>query len=461
MIQINTQTIRNYSLYYIFFIITFLFFHPHKTYADHDLLIKYITEYNLEEQKKILSRGTSQGEAGILMIKPEVGQSLGLDVFIDDDYRAAVKLFKNAEKHLDQAIETLKSSRNNEEKLLKQIVDLFLQHKAETESARQKMTAYHSRLKPGLDERLDEGLCRLKMVELLNQSLEQTDYQLRDALAHFYNRCRDNNSDKYHLTPDNVLFVNFVYRNFLNKASTKEKERFKLDLETKKSGVIKEKWKKVARAICPQYMDILERIIPKYQKEIYEVDPLLFMALIKRESNFNPRAISSVGAAGLTQIMPGTAIDLGMKPIFRPSYFDQAGKLLRQERGAEREALSTLNRIDKENGIKVAQRARKLMKKSLSLGKKREQLFTRYKVELLKRSKDSRLNPETAIKHGFIYFVKQMKAQDGDISLALASYNAGPHRVKKYQGIPPFDETVHFRNVVLSYYYDFSKRAEK
>jgi soluble lytic murein transglycosylase-like protein len=185
------------------------------------------------------------------------------------------------------------------------------------------------------------------------------------------------------------------------------------------------------------------------------------MALIKRESNFNHRAISSVGAVGLTQIMPGTGIDLGMKPIFRPSYFNQAVKLLSQERKAEREALSTLKTIDKENGIKVAQRARKLMKKSFSLGKKREQLFSRYKVELLRRGKDSRLDPEESIEHGFIYFLKQMKAQNGDISLALASYNAGPHRVKKYQGIPPFDETVHFRNAVLSYYQDFSKRAEK
>lgn len=461
MIQIIQQTIRFFSLYSIFFTITFLIFQPLKTYADHDILVKYITEYNLKELKETLSKGTSQGEVGILMIKPEVGESLGINVFIDDDYRAAVKLYKKAEKHLDRAMETLKSRQNGGEKLLKIMVDLFLQYKTETESARQKMTAYHSRLKPGLDERLDEGLCRRKMVELLNQSLEQTDNQLRDALAHFYNRCRDNTPDKYYLTIDNVPFVNFVYQNFLNKASIKEKERFKLDLQQNKLGVSNQKWKIVARAICPQYIDILERLIPKYQQKIFEVDPLLFMALMKRESNFNPRAISSVGAAGLTQIMPGTAIDLGMKNIFRPSYFDQAGKLLRQERAAEREALSTLKMIDKEKGIKVAQKARRLMKKSLSLGKKREQLFTRYKVELLRHSKDSRLDPEKAIENGFMYFVKQMKAQDGDISLALASYNAGPHRVKKYQGIPPFDETVHFRNVVLSYYHDFSKRAEK
>ena len=461
MIQKTIQMFRIYSLYSILSMIVFLISSSPKTYGDHNLLIEPIAEYNLKEINKSLNNGTYRGEAGILRINPEVGQSLGLNIFIDDDYRAAVKLYETAEKNLDQAIDKLKSKQNGGEKLLKQIVDLFLRHKTDTELARQKMTAYHSRLKSDLDERLDEGLCRIKMEELLNQSLEQTGNQLRNALAHFNNRCRGNNPDKYHLTPDNVLFVNFVYRNFLNKASIKEKERFKFDLENNKGETNQEEWKKVARIICPQYIDILERIIPKYQKKIYEIDPLLFLALIKRESNFNHLAVSSVGAAGLTQIMPQTAIDLGMKNIFRPNYLDQAGKLLRKEGEAENEALSALHQIDKENGIKAAKRARELMKKSLTLGKKREQLFDRYRVELLKGGKDSRLDPEKALEHGLIYFLRQMKARDGDISLALASYNAGPHRVKKYQGIPPFDETVRFRNVVLSYYHDFTKIAEE
>ena len=52
-----------------------------------------------------------------------------------------------------------------------------------------------------------------------------------------------------------------------------------------------------------------------------------------------------------------------------------------------------------------------------------------------------------------------MKAQKGDMSLALASYNAGPHRVKQYNGIPPYRETVHFRNLVLKYYRDYLRKA--
>ena len=45
----------------------------------------------------------------------------------------------------------------------------------------------------------------------------------------------------------------------------------------------------------------------------YDIDVALMLAIIHTESNFNPLAVSNNGAAGLMQIMPDAARDLGLK----------------------------------------------------------------------------------------------------------------------------------------------------
>lgn len=55
----------------------------------------------------------------------------------------------------------------------------------------------------------------------------------------------------------------------------------------------------------------LDHLLDFYSQK-YQVDPQLAKAVAKAESDFNPRIISSKGAQGVMQLMPGTAKMLGV-----------------------------------------------------------------------------------------------------------------------------------------------------
>lgn len=59
--------------------------------------------------------------------------------------------------------------------------------------------------------------------------------------------------------------------------------------------------------------------------------------------------------------------------------------------------------------------------------------------------------PELNIMLGARYLSGQLK-RFGDLKLALAAYNAGPGRVQKYRGIPPFRETQNYVASIMRHY---------
>jgi soluble lytic murein transglycosylase-like protein len=101
----------------------------------------------------------------------------------------------------------------------------------------------------------------------------------------------------------------------------------------------------------------------------FDVDAALVSAVIKAESDYNPRTLSNKGARGLMQLMPATAKRFGVTDSFDP-------------------------------------------RENISAG-------TRYLHWLLKKF-------------------------DGNADLAVAAYNAGEGNVWKYDGVPPFRETVNY-----------------
>lgn len=130
----------------------------------------------------------------------------------------------------------------------------------------------------------------------------------------------------------------------------------------------------------PNRVDIDQLVREASEKR--RIDPDFVNSVIKYESNFHPRAVSSKGAQGLMQLMPGTAAQLGVTDAFDPKANVEAG--------------------------------------------------TEYLFQLL-------------------------TLYDNDPIKALAAYNAGPHRVEQYHGVPPYRETRMYISHIVT---DFNRKKQ-
>ena len=106
--------------------------------------------------------------------------------------------------------------------------------------------------------------------------------------------------------------------------------------------------------------------LQKYQQEIttaarhHQLDPALIRAVIHAESAFNPNALSKTGAAGLMQLMPDTATEVGVKNVWHQQQNIQGGasylsSLLKRYKGNMKLAMAAYNAgpgaVDRYQGI--------------------------------------------------------------------------------------------------------------
>ena len=106
--------------------------------------------------------------------------------------------------------------------------------------------------------------------------------------------------------------------------------------------------------------------------ERYHVDPALVRAVMETESNWNTTAVSSKGALGLMQLIPGTAQQMGVNNAFDPKQNLDGGvrylhTLLQRYNGDLDKALAAYNAgpeaVDRARGIPQYRETREYVQK--------------------------------------------------------------------------------------------------
>ncbi len=58
-------------------------------------------------------------------------------------------------------------------------------------------------------------------------------------------------------------------------------------------------------------------------------------------------------------------------------------------------------------------------------------------------------DPGQNLKAGVLYLKHLIELFDGNVTMAVAAYNAGPNRVRRYRGVPPYSETRNYLTKVM------------
>lgn len=212
-----------------------------------------------------------------------------------------------------------------------------------------------------------------------------------------------------------------------------------------------------------EYLPIVRASVRKHSS-IYELDPLLVLALIRHESNYNARSISPVGAAGPMQFMPRTGQEMGLEPVYRSDSLRKAFEVDDRSRRLYSRAVRLMKSEQYGQLPSVVARWKRVDERA-------SELFRRYRSELRERIRgrqvselvgiDQRFVIAESVPRGVKYLAKLLKERDGDLREALSAYNAGPTSVRRHGGIPPYDETVTYQNRIVNTYRKYRRHLEE
>lgn len=203
----------------------------------------------------------------------------------------------------------------------------------------------------------------------------------------------------------------------------------------------------------------VRRAVRRHRRR-HPVDPLLVLALIKHESGFDTLTVSRVGAGGPLQIMPATARELGMEPVEETEDLKQGLQWQRRAAGSLSRAVEAMKAeeyLSMRRHVESWRNLRSRSREALSSYREHLRSTIRGKSQQELRTIDQRFVTEMAVDKGVQYLARMLDRREGDIREALSAYNAGPTTVRRYHGIPPYDETVRYQNRIVNTYREYRR----
>lgn len=206
------------------------------------------------------------------------------------------------------------------------------------------------------------------------------------------------------------------------------------------------------------YIPIVQEAI-EANKDVFPLDAVLVLGKIKAESGFERFAISRVGAAGPSQLMPSTAQGYKLK-VYYPDYLKQAEILNKEANELYKRAISLFTSKEFELAKITYLDYEKKRKKA-------DSLFSYYKKDLLSKVKgkpdsiikeiDERFILDKAIQIGANYLALMFRKFEGDVRMGISAYNCGPEPVSKVKGIPYIKETIYYQNEIINFWKKYHK----